>query len=525
MSLVREVVPRIHREHPDLTARHRYAILTYEPELAEVIGSVPETLTDTAAWDERTRFQDGMTRRAAHGLAELLDAYTQRTGPLTLTVDPDDLELREILGRRAKLVNVQSGPSSPPEEPTEEAVKKHVARGNFEAAAELAERAAPLAQNESEYCRIRMLHAFAVRATNPVQAEEVLLDIHENHADPKLMLATNYSLAMLYAMLHETARRDLGRAKAYAQKAVELADEQGDPFARSFQRNALALIELRSGRPGTALDLTTEAVRIMETELPEGAKQHQAVVQVNRARVLQGLGRLEEALQGYDNAIACDPNYPEYHYYRAGCMRARGDNEAAIAGYERAMALSAPWPEPYYSRGDLRAEQGDIEKALEDFSYVLELDPDHLDARVNRAALLAEAGDHEATAADVEYGLKLDPANAHLLCTKGLLAMDEPGTARDLFAQALENNPKLTPALVNSAILDYDDGDFGAAAEKLTRALDVAPQDPDLWFNRGVALQAAGRLDEAAEDYRQALDLPGADRAELLDKLATVHAQ
>ena len=51
MSLVREVVPRIHRERPDLTARHRYAILTYAPELAEVIVSVPETLTDTAAWD------------------------------------------------------------------------------------------------------------------------------------------------------------------------------------------------------------------------------------------------------------------------------------------------------------------------------------------------------------------------------------------------------------------------------------------------------------------------------------------
>ncbi|MFC0111343.1 tetratricopeptide repeat protein [Kibdelosporangium aridum] len=509
---MRDVVLRVHREHPNLTAKHRYAILTYIPELAEVVGPVPQTLTDIASWDERTRFQDGITRRAAHGIAELLDTYTRLAGPLTLTVDPTDQELRAILHRRARLVTVRIGPPAPPEEPTEEVIRNHISRGAFETAALLAKTA-----------NKHRLHAFSVRRTDPELAEEILLELQENHTDPDTLMATNYSLAMLYAAFHEPARRDLQRAKAFAQKAVELADGLGHPFARSFQRNGLALVELRSGNADAALELTTECVRIMETELPDSAREHHAVLHINRARVLQTLGLLEEARQDFDTAIACDPYFPEYHYYRAGCARLRGDDEAAIVGYERAMELSAPWPEPYYSRGDIRAAQGDVQGALEDFGYVLELDPDHLDARVNRAALLAESGAREAAMADIEHGLRLAPGNAHLLCTKGLL--EESEAARELFAQALASDPTLTPALVNSAILDYDDGDFAAAIEKLTRALETVPEDPDLWFNRGVALQAAGRHDAAVADYRRALALPGADRTELLGKLAELNAR
>ncbi|MCE7010902.1 tetratricopeptide repeat protein [Kibdelosporangium philippinense] len=497
MPVLRDIVLRIHREHPELTAKHRYAIRTYLPDLAD---SVPETLTDVASWEERTRFQDGVIRRAAHGIAELLNSYVDLTGPLTLTVD--NQELQAVLTRRSPLVTVLSGVSALPQ-PTEEAVRSYISFGDFEIAAALAKHV--VTQDPVEDRRIRLLHAFSVRSTDPELSEQILLEVQEKYADPATLMATNYSLAMLHTTFH--ARPDLSRAHSLARKAVELADELSDPFARSFQRNGLALVELRFGRPEAALDLTTEALGILGTELPDSALEHHAIVHLNRARILQALGRLDEALQDFDAAVARDPYFPEYHYYRAGCVQLLGDAEGAIAGYERAMALSAPWPEPYYSRGDLRAARGDIQGALEDFGYVLELDPDHLDARVNRAALLAELDDYDAAMADVEHGLKLAPDNAHLLCTKGLLMMDDMEAARELFTRALRGDPNLTPALVNSAILDYDGGNFPAAIEKLTRALEITPQDADIWLNRSVALQAAGRLDEAASDYRNAIEL------------------
>ena len=530
-SLLRDLVPRI---DPELTARHRYAILTISPELAEIVGSVPETLTAAAEWDERTRFEDGLARRASHGVTELLMSYALQHGPLRLAfddvdqADPTDQEFLAILRRRADpdLIQVHEGTTT---EARDEApidldkaladVRRYLSRGYFDAATELAARAAELAGPE-DYRRFRALHALSVRRTDPQLAEQILRDLRERYPEPDVLMATSYSLAVLYTTFHRPERRDLDLARTFAREAVALADQLENPFARSFQRNGLALVELRSGRPHDAFALVTKAIEIVETDLPERGQQHRAVLYANRARIHQGVGELEKALRDFDIALLLDPHFPDYHYNRANCARLSGDDAAAVAGYERAMQLSAPFPEPYYSRGDIRAAQGDTAGALADFGYVLELDPDHLDARINRAALLAETGDHEGAARDVEHGLKQDPDNAHLLCTKGLLAMEQhPAVARQLFEDALAAAPTLHPALVNSAILDYDEGDFDAAVDKLTRALAHAPADPDLWFNRGFAHQAAGHFEAAAEDYRRALDLPGADRAELLHQL------
>ena len=531
-GLLPEIVPRIHREFPDLAARHRHAILTIAPELAEIVGTVPETLTAAAPWEERTRFQNGLARRASHGVTELLIAYAERGGPLRLTfedvaeADPTDQEFLEILRRRAdpELVDVRLSTSEAtpdrrePADP-EEALRDYVSRGYFSAAAELAAHAATVATGR-QYRRFRALHALSVRGTDPELAEQILRDLRERHPEPDVLMTTAYSLAMLYTTFHRPEHRDLGLARTLAREAIAVADQLGDPFARSFQRNGLALVELRSRHPHDAFMLVTQAIKIVETELPERAQQHRAVLYANRARVHQSVSEPDKALRDFDVAIRLDPHFPDYHYDRARCAQLHGDDAAAIAGYEQAMALSAPFPEPYYSRGDVRASQGDIAGALADFGYVLELDPDHLDALVNRAALLAEIGNHVGAAVDVGHGLKLHPGNAHLLCTKGLLVMDQrPAFARKLFEDALAADPTLHPALVNTAILDYDAGDFDAAVDKLTRALAHAPTDPDLWFNRGFAHQAAGRFEAAAEDYRRALDLPGADRAELLHQL------
>lgn len=517
-ALLRDLVPRI---PPDLTSRHRYAIHTVAPELAE---PVPETLTAAADWTERTRFQNGLARRASHGITELLISYAGRHGPLHLRfadvdeADPTDQEFLEILRRRADpaLIHVETSNAAERIEPAPQdldqvvaTAREYVSRGFFSAAAELA-------ATTAGHRGLLALHALSVRHTDPDLAESLLHELRERFPEPVVLMSTAYSLAMLSTTFHRPERHDLARARSLMNEAIEIAEQLGDPLALSFQHNGLALVELRSGRPEAAFALVTKAIEIAETGRGE---QHRAVLYANRARVHQELGRLTDALADFDTAVALDPHFPDYHYDRANCARLNGDDARALEGYEQAMALSAPFPEPYYSRGDLRAEQGDIAGALADFGYVLELDPDHLDALVNRAALLAETGHNESAAADVEHGLALDPGNAHLLCTKGLLAMDDPSTARRLFEDALAANPTLHAALVNSAVLDYEENDFDAAVAKLTRALAHTPADPDLWFNRGFAHQAAGRFETAAEDYRRALDLPGADRAELLHQL------
>src|SRR5205823_10913791 len=122
---------------------------------------------------------------------------------------------------------------------------------------------------------------------------------------PHILMDPGYALAMLYATLHSGPRQDLDLARAYAESAVELAETIEDPFALSFHQNGLALVELRSGRPEEALKLVTAGLELLKSE--DRGQQHHAVLFANRARVLQSLGRLEEAQRDLDTAVSRDP--------------------------------------------------------------------------------------------------------------------------------------------------------------------------------------------------------------------------
>ena len=81
-------------------------------------------------------------------------------------------------------------------------------------------------------------------------------------------------------------------------------------------------------------------------------------------------------------------------------------------------------------------------------------------------------------------------------------------------------DPGFAPALVNRAVLAYEQGDLDAAFSDLTRALELHGDDADVLYNRGFVLQRAHRFTEAVRDFTRALALPDADRPELLARRA-----
>jgi ABC-type lipoprotein export system ATPase subunit len=196
------------------------------------------------------------------------------------------------------------------------------------------------------------------------------------------------------------------------------------------------------GDPAEALRLVAAGSARLEAELAPGEPTlHQSVLRHNRAQLSAQMGTPEEGVAAYTAVIASDLNHNEYYFERAPLLRRLGRYDAALADCDAAIRTGPPYPEPYYNRGDLRAELGDIDGALADFDYILEPDPDVLDAYVNRAALRYEQGDAAGAAADVAEGLARDPHQPHLLCLRGLLALDEARSddARTAFQAALRS--------------------------------------------------------------------------------------
>jgi tetratricopeptide (TPR) repeat protein len=361
------------------------------------------------------------------------------------------------------------------------------------------------------------------------QAEALYDAARATSTDPAIHRTAAYETAMLYARHHDPARLDPTRARPWINEAIAFAATLPDAAERAFHlaftSNGRALIEMRQGNAGRALELVDSGMALLERELPSGSHPlDRCSLRANRSRLLAMSGRLDDALACQDELVALDPTYGEYHFERGNLLHMLGRDDEALTSYAEAGRLSLPFPELHYNRADLLAARGDEAAALAELGRVLELDPDFLDAYVNRAGILAGRGDTVAAWADVNAGRAIDPGNPYLLCVLGQLeaARGRPAAARAAFDQAIAASPGLAAVWANRAALQLEAGDPDAAVADLNRALEQG-EDAALLFNRAVAHRAAGRLQNAVADAQRAIELrPGdAETLTLLSELAS----
>ncbi|GAA0526168.1 hypothetical protein GCM10010172_03350 [Paractinoplanes ferrugineus] len=354
------------------------------------------------------------------------------------------------------------------------------------------------------------------------RAEEVELiyaELRMVSTDSEMHMHGAYATAMLYARHFDDSRRDPRKAREWLHVAIAISTLLPDPKERAFytvfNRNGLALVETREGRPDRALELLNSGMATLDRELAPGEQLlHRTGLRYNRAQVFIMTGRLTEALADLDTVIEVDPNFHDHYFNRGNVLHRLGRRAEAVEDYGRALALSPPYPEVFYNRGDARAELGDLAGAVEDFSRVIELDPDNADAWLNRAAMRHELGDDDGAWADVTAGLAVRPDGAHLHGLRGRLLAGRGDTdaAWASLTAAVEHDPGLASAWATRGMLAFDNGDLDRAVADLDRSVSLL-DNPEIRFNRGVALQEAGRYEEAGRDFAAVLDATGDEDA------------
>ncbi len=362
----------------------------------------------------------------------------------------------------------------------------------------------------------KMTTSFAALG-RPEEAERLYDEVRAVSTNPKAHMQAAYATAMLYTRHHNPERRDHSQALSWINEAIAIssllpgAEERA--FNTVFHHNGLALIQVHLGDPAAALRLVDEGLAQLDQELPAGQHRlHRSVLLYNKAQVLAGLGRLDEAATDYTTVIEADPNYAEYYLDRGNIYRKLGRDKEAMADYETAIRLSPPFPEVYYNRADMLLESDDLEAGLAGLDYVLELDPEYLDAYVNRAGTRLATGDGAGARSDAEAGLALDPGNPHLTCVLAQLHAEAGQTveARAAYEQAITRDPGLPAAWAGRAALSHAAGDAAAAADDLSRALELG-DDAALRYNRAVAYRALGRIADALADLDAAAALDPGD--------------
>ena len=112
----------------------------------------------------------------------------------------------------------------------------------------------------------------------------------------------------------------------------------------------------------------------------------------NLGNVYRQLGRHEDALGCYRQALAADPRHALALNNQGVALQALSRFDAARDSYGLALSVKPDYADPHYNLGNLHKAQGRYDEALAAYDAALRLDPQHPQAHWNKALTLLALG-------------------------------------------------------------------------------------------------------------------------------------
>ncbi|GEM_PF-1715191 len=223
-------------------------------------------------------------------------------------------------------------------------------------------------------------------------------------------------------------------------------------------------------------DLFGIALELADSVTAAGIDDHRILGQ--KALVLGELGRIDESVAVFETAILKDYEDCENHLNFAVVLMRMGKTGRAVTEFRVADRFC----------GD---------------------DNRHL-VRRNLAVAYIKQGMEDEALVEVERGLKHNRDDPYLMGLKGMLIMNRfPREARKLLVASLSSGGMNREFLEQLGLIFLSIDRPDEALDVFERALELAPSDSDVRFYSAVALERAGRYDEAENLLRKLLSEGG----------------
>jgi tetratricopeptide (TPR) repeat protein/predicted Ser/Thr protein kinase len=415
--------------------------------------------------------------------------------------------------------------------------------GRFDEAAELLSRAIEADRFDGDAYFLRAL-AFQ-KVGRPDRTVEDLTQVLKIHA-----------LNVEALLLRSQAYRVQGRvpsALADAQSALDLDPGSRDALlARAAAHEAAGDFE-KVLADAAALKSAGTEVSLLRARALEGLQRHEeALAELDRApsepgvprakaRILHVLGRVEEALAAYAEALAADPRDAASWEGQGSLKSRQGRHDEAVADLTRAIELDPKRAGAWRARALARRARGDGAGADADEAEARRLREEDVAAIVEQARRLEKKGDLAAAVSEWDRALRLRPNDFELLNARGDALFDLRDFKRALadyermiqlrpeapegyyhrgnckfelgedpmadFDKAIDLDPRFYAAYTNRGRLHCTRGDLPKGIADFTRAIQLNPREHVAFQNRGTAKSQNGDLEGALPDYSRAIEL------------------
>lgn len=130
----------------------------------------------------------------------------------------------------------------------------------------------------------------------------------------------------------------------------------------------------------------------------------------NRGNALVDLKRLDEALASFDEALRLNPHYADAHLNRAVTLGKLKRADEALAAFDTGIRLNPNQPEAYNNRGNILIGRHRLREALKDYDAAIRLRPTYAEAFLNRGNALKLMRRPEDAIASYDRAIELNPA-------------------------------------------------------------------------------------------------------------------
>lgn len=168
--------------------------------------------------------------------------------------------------------------------------------------------------------------------------------------------------------------------------------------------------------------------------------------QANRAAALVALGRLDEALEEFQKALALEPDLPDAMYGIGNIYQKKGDLLKAAEQYRLTLAVAPDYANALNNLGAVYIQLHDWDHAIETLKAAIDAKPDFIESYYNLAGVYEEKGMRR--------------------------------EAEDMYRKALALHAEDPDALARLATLVYDRGEIDEAAQLLMASLKMDSSNP-----------------------------------------------
>lgn len=276
---------------------------------------------------------------------------------------------------------------------------------------------------------------------------------------------------------------------------------------------ALGMAESETGHlMAHALLLQGQAERAA-AEAHKAGPAHAAYADRMLGRAYQLTGKLEEAADAFDRALAAAPDDSALWTDIADFRRATGETAGAIQAADRAVALGPRNVLALRLRGELTRGQYGLAAAMPWFDRALEIDPANIAVLIERAATLGDLGRTREMLADTRRILSLSSNNISAYYLQAMLAARgrDFALARSLYRRtggAFDDRPA---AMLLAGTIELGTGNSSLAMGPLKRLLKAQPGNIKARRLLGSAQWQSGDARAAIATLRPIADRPDAD--------------